>query len=345
MPAGEEHVMTHNEARLLAFESWMDAALRGGDWLVPLGCSAKVLGARTALIIWRDAGRLTAESSSPDAAPAFVRLCRELEGAQGSVLECELSGLGRVAWMRVQPETDLSAGELAFFALFDGAADLELLREIAAVAATSIAVRVRLDAARETSALKMAAFDQLPFGVVIVDKEIHIAERNEACRSLLARSDGLSALNDKLLCRERHDQTALYTAVNRALAGDLTAGIVKVHRAGCAQPYVVRVVAPQADAGARDHCLLMIVDPDDAPSPGSEIWRAMFDLTECELIIAEGLVSGQRINDIANQRGVSIETVRTQTKRMFERLNVSSQAEAAARLSRTAPFRFLTAPA
>ena len=38
---------------------------------------------------------------------------------------------------------------------------------------------------------------------------------------------------------------------------------------------------------------------------------------------------------------VSIETVRTQTKRMFERLNVSSQAEAAARLSRTAPFRLV----
>ena len=84
---------------------------------------------------------------------------------------------------------------------------------------------------------------------------------------------------------------------------------------------------------------LMVADPDEAPSPGSEIWRAMFDLTECELIIAEGLVSGRRINDIATERGVSIETVRSQTKRMFERLNVSSQAEAAARLSRAAPFR------
>ncbi len=65
----------------------------------------------------------------------------------------------------------------------------------------------------------------------------------------------------------------------------------------------------------------------------------MFDLTDCEVIIAEGLVLGRRIHDIATQRGVSIETVRTQTKRMFERLNLSSQAKAAARLSRTAPFR------
>jgi len=144
---------------------------------------------------------------------------------------------------------------------------------------------------------------------------------------------------DKLLCREQADQAALVKAVNRALSGDPGVAIVKVHRARGAQPYVVRVVAPRGAPEARDHCLLMIVDPDEEPSPGCDIWRAMFDLTECELIIAEGLVSGRRINDIATTRGVSIETVRTQTKRMFERLNVSSQVEAAARLSRTAPFR------
>ncbi len=337
--------MARNEARLLALENWMDAALRGGDWLRPMRFSAKLLGARAAVIIWKDAKGLAVLNSNPEATPVFERLCRGLEAGQGGVLEREEPGLGRVAWTRVQAEADLSAGELTFFALFDGAADLVLLQEIAAVAATSLAVKVRLDAARATSALKMAAFDQLHFGVVIVDKRIRITERNEACRRLLARSDGLSALHDKLLCREQQDQAALYAAVNCALTGDIGAGIVKVRRAGSAQPYVVRVVAARADTGARDHCLLMIVDPDDEPSPGSEIWRAMFDLTECELIIAEGLVSGQRINDIASQRGVSIETVRTQTKRMFERLNVSSQAEAAARLSRAAPFGLLPAHA
>jgi DNA-binding NarL/FixJ family response regulator len=229
------------------------------------------------------------------------------------------------------------AGELTFLALFDGSADVALLREIAMVAASGVAARARLTAVDATSALKTAALDQLPFGIAIVDRQGHIAERNETCRQLLARSDGLSATHGKLLCREQRDQVALYKTVNRAISGDSSAGIVKVHRARGAEPYVVRVVAPRGSA--HEHCLLMIIDPDEEPAPGSDIWRAMFDLTDCELIIAEGLVSGRRINDIANQRGVSIETVRTQTKRMFERLNVSSQAEAAARLSRTAPFR------
>ncbi len=331
--------MTPDEARLRTLENWMDAALRGNDWLSPLHRSANALGAQAAAIVWRDARGAIALSASPGSAPAFVRFCRENEGTRGVIMEHAEPDLGRIAWTRVQANAETSADELTFFALFDAPPDLALLEEIAAAAATSVAIKVRLDAARATSALKMAAFDQLPFGVVIVDQDIRIAEQNDASRRLLARCDGLSARQHKLLCREQEDQVALGTAVSRSLAGDLGAGIVKVNRAGCVQPYVVRVVAAQGNARAHDHCLLMIVDPDDEPSPGSEIWRAMFDLTECELIIAEGLVSGRRINDIASQRGVSIETVRTQTKRMFERLNVSSQAEAAARLSRAAPFR------
>jgi len=331
--------MTRTEARLLALEGWMHAALRGDDWAGPLQLSAELLGARAAQGFWRDENDAVASISLPCAPVAFAARCQELERAQRGVLEYCEQGLGRILWSRVHAGPDLFAGAFTLFALFDDAADVALLREIAVVAANALATKRRLDAASAASALKTAAFDQLPFGVVIVDKQVRIAERNDACCRLLARSDGLSAKHGRLVCREDQDQSALFVAVKRALAGELNADVVRVHRSGCAPPYVVRTVVPRAMVGARDYCLLMIVDPDDGPAAGAEIWRAMFDLTECELIIAEGLVSGQRINDIAIHRGVSIETVRTQTKRMFERLNVSSQAEAAARLSRVSPFR------
>ena len=38
--------MTRTEARLLALEGWMHAALRGDDWAGPLQLSAELLGAR-----------------------------------------------------------------------------------------------------------------------------------------------------------------------------------------------------------------------------------------------------------------------------------------------------------
>jgi DNA-binding NarL/FixJ family response regulator len=208
---------------------------------------------------------------------------------------------------------------------------------MAAVAQSAVAARGRVEVLRAASALKAAALDQLPCGVAIIDAQMRVEEMNEACRAILRRADGLSLHQDRLSCRGARDQAALARVVNETLMGVTAGAVVRIARAGGEKPYVIRAITSRA--GDKSSCVLMIVDPDEGPSAASEIWRVMFDLTDCELIIAEGLVCGRKINDIATQRGVSVETIRTQIKRMFERLHVSSQAEAAVRLSRAAPFR------
>jgi DNA-binding CsgD family transcriptional regulator len=325
---------------MLGIDAWTHAAMHGGDWLTPLRDSARTLNARSVLLSGADIGvTATTYSVDPQASSAFPRFCsKALPQGFTDVFSRADADLGQVTWTHVQIH-GTPPSELGFFALSDAPLDRTAFRDTALIAASAVTTRAKLQAVRATSELKTAAFDQLAFGMVIINRQMRITESNEAFGALLARADGLNVSQEKLICREPSDQAALTTAVARALAGDLSAAILKVHRAQGAQPYVVRLVAPRGEADSRDRCLLMIVDPDEQPSAGADIWRAMFDLTECELIIAEGLVSGRRINEIANERGVSIETVRSQTKRMFERLNVSSQAEAAARLSRAAPFR------
>lgn len=328
--------MRSSNAGKLGLDGWMQA-VHDGDWLRPLRESVRTLDAGSALITWTSAGASTPTRLGLHGTTEFAQFCGELSSQECTeVFSCSETHMGQLSWTHVWLDGE-TPGELGFFTLSKAPVDPVLMRETALVASIAVATRARLGQVRATSELKTAAFDQLPFGTVIVDRHVRIAERNEAFGALLTRADGLSAHQDKLMCRDPSDQAALVTAVARALDGELNVALLKVQRAKGAQPYVVRLVAPRG--GALEHCLLMIADPDEEPSPGSEIWRAMFDLTECELIIAEGLVSGRRINDIATERGVSIETVRSQTKRMFERLNVSSQAEAAARLSRAAPFR------
>ncbi len=330
--------MRSSNAGKLALDGWMQA-VQDGDWLRPLRESARTMDASSALITWTSQGAITPTRLGLHGTAEFAQFCGEVSSqACTEVFSCAETHFGQLSWTHVWLDGE-TPGELGFFTLSKTPMDATLMRETALVASIAVATRARLGQMRATSELKTAAFDQLPFGTVIVDRQVRIAERNEAFDALLARADGLSAQQDKLMCRDPSDQAALVTAVARALDGELNVALLKVQRAKGAQPYVVRLVAPRGEARALEHCLLMIADPDEEPSPGSEIWRAMFDLTECELIIAEGLVSGRRINDIATERGVSIETVRSQTKRMFERLNVSSQAEAAARLSRAAPFR------
>jgi hypothetical protein len=133
----------------------------------------------------------------------------------------------------------------------------------------------------------------LPFGVAIVDAQIRAAEMNETCRGLIARADGLSFVQGRLLCRDRADQTALTRAVSGALRGEASPPIVRIVRSGGAEPYVVRAVSAERGEKASPQCLLMIVDPDGGPPLASDLWRAMFDLTDCELIIAEGIVAGR----------------------------------------------------
>jgi DNA-binding NarL/FixJ family response regulator len=332
----------YTEPCVRTLESWVDAALQRRDWLDPLRVSAEVLSARAVVLLWSDGAGAIRFHAAPEAPPpAFVRLCLDLSASNCTgVVEHRSLGADYAFWL-VLPDRQTDR-KIVFAVLSATVADIGLIRDIAVVAARSVVARLGLDALRATSALKTAAFDQLPFGVVIVDSQMRVAECNETCHTMLGRADGVTVLGDKLRCRDRADQVALQAAVNRALAGDLSDSIVKIRRANGVQPYVVRIVPPRGEEGGRTSCLLMIVDPDGEPSSSCDIWRLMFNLTDCELIIAEGLVSGRRIVDIATQRGVSVETIRSQTKRMFERLNVSSQAEAVLRLSRTALLRSIT---
>jgi DNA-binding NarL/FixJ family response regulator len=327
-------------------DCWMEAGLCGGDWRDPLDQTARMLGAEAMVMICQDhtSGATTASVGS-DACIDFVLHCRELAAEPAPAPQQRFAAeLGYVAW--ASSETAAAERRLGVTVMgqFRTRPDTLAMQSVASMAACSLGVKARLDSVQAASALKTAAFDQLPFGIAIVDDQIRAVEMNETCRGMIARADGLNFVQGRLLCRDRADQSALARAVSAALRGEASPPIVRIVRAGGAEPYVVRAICAAAHGEkASPQCLLMIVDPDGGPPLASDLWRAMFDLTDCELIIAEGIVAGRRITDIASARGVSIETVRTQTRRMFERLNVSSQVEAAARLSRAAPFRLARA--
>lgn len=325
-------------SQTLILEHWIEAGLHTDGWTAALQKSAKALGAR-ALCIAVNYGppSLVDAELSPDARRDLLCFLPDRKEGADEADEQHIPGLGLVARAHAHCPYDEEAPAVWIIALFDGPPVHPHLCVVAEAAARGAAIQARLNAVQSQSALKMAAFDVLPIGVAIVDAQLNLAECNDACRHLLARRDGLVFVHGRLSCLKARDQTALLTAVDAAFAGNLSDPwtIIRAARSGGERPYILRPIVGAPDA----HCLLMIVDPDGASLHDGEIWRAMFDLTDCELIIAEGIVSGQRINEIADQRGVSVATIRTQTKRMFARLNVSSQAAAAVRLSRAAPFR------
>lgn len=319
-------------------EAWLQAAIGTGSWREPLDASVRSLRADAALLAWSTPGGGLEVEPSPAASSDFVRLCRDLARTGGEgVQERQDPVLGRLTWMATQR---FEQGQrILLFVQSNDRISHQSFRTLVASAASAVITRADLDAMRMTSSLMTQACDQLGMGLVIVDANMTIVAHNESWRNLLARRDGLSVLSDKLVCRDRGDQLKLTATIAGVLAGRSGEATVRARRQGGAEPYVLRVSTAHREGDTAGHCLVMVVDPDETPVPNGEIWRAMFELTECELIIAEALLSGGRISEVATRRGVSRETVRSQTKRMFARLGVSSQVEAAVRLSRTTPFR------
>lgn len=287
-------------------DCWMEAGLRGGDWRAPLDLSARMLGVEALVMICEDRASQTMTASvGSDASIDFVLRCRELAG-QREPQARYAPRLGCITWVSANTGPAERRITVTIFALCQRQPETALLQSVARMAACSVGVKARLDALQAASALKMAAFDQLPFGVAIVDGHGRAVEMNETCRSMIARGDGLTFTEGRLVCRDRAGHAALARAVSAALKGDAGPAIVRVVRSGDADPYVVRAIRSGRNGGAK--CLLMIVDPDGGPPLGSDLWRAMFDLTDGELILAKSIVAGR--SDIACQHRAPMEPPR-----------------------------------
>lgn len=87
------------------------------------------------------------------------------------------------------------------------------------------------------------------------------------------------------------------------------------------------LVARQADRLllSRPMALLLVIDPDDKPVPRARILRDLFGLTAAETALAERLATGDRLEEVANHRGVLISTLRSQLAAILQKTGCDRQ--------------------
>ncbi|AWM87225.1 helix-turn-helix transcriptional regulator [Microvirga sp. 17 mud 1-3] len=183
----------------------------------------------------------------------------------------------------------------------------------------------------------LRVFDALGFGVVLIGdarKVLHLngqAERHLG-PDVTLRSERLYATNgaaDRML-------QALLTA---HLDGeDGAREIVGLQRREW-RPLILRVVSlPEnvraAFEGAR--LALFFVDPEFCPEPPPELLLQAFGLTRREAKVATQLMCGCTLQEIADETGVGIGTVRAQTKAILAKTGTNRQAELVGFLTRLA---------
>jgi len=184
-------------------------------------------------------------------------------------------------------------------------------------------------------------FDAMNCGGILLDADkriLHLSRRaEEAFNGCFAVKNGRLYAHDRasdVLFQTMLDQHLKYGDSHRQWRRQAL-GI----RRGDRRSLIVRVVPidPAAQREIENAALIvMLVDPEDCPEPSDAILQQVFGTTKAEARIANRLICGESLQEIADATGVSMGTLRSQMKALFVKTGTHRQAELVALLTRLA---------
>jgi DNA-binding CsgD family transcriptional regulator len=105
--------------------------------------------------------------------------------------------------------------------------------------------------------------------------------------------------------------------------------------------HIVPVSGMANDIFAAASCVLVITAVARPEVASAQIIQGLFDLTSAEARVAHGIASGKTVDEMANEAGLAVGTVRQQLKSVFSKTGVSRQAELVGILAGSALFSWL----
>jgi len=221
-----------------------------------------------------------------------------------------------------------------------GEAEVEWMRRLVPHLSRSLGLMQRLDMQRAQLASSRAAFDRLPFGVVLLDEDMAVVHCNATAQGVLSRRDGLA-----LDARNRLDGLAAddTRALSHWLEGVRDPVLPQPHfcegfpvaRRGGDRPrarYLVQCVRISSPLGwaaeeGEARYVVFITDPAAVELPTLERLVALYSLTRAQARAALALAMGASYKGAARQLGVTEETVRSHVKDIYPKLRVNRQAD------------------
>lgn len=210
------------------------------------------------------------------------------------------------------------------------AEDLRLLNLVLPHFGRALQLSLRIGSLEDAALLTRHALDRLPIGVMVFDGGLKVTQLNKVAESAVAAQDGLRLYCGRLEAWQHEDTLAIDKALAGALAGGAGAAAVSVRRPGAARPYVLLIapLGPQSSAelGRSSGGAIVLVSDPARPSD-ARLLRELFGLTRREAELVGALLDGMRLNEYAEERGVSINTVKSQLRAVFAKTNTARQGE------------------
>ena len=190
-------------------------------------------------------------------------------------------------------------------------------------------------------------WDRLAFGLFVLDGNGRILWANRAGERTLAKHDGLSGYEGSLLAASNGANAKLRQLIGEAARtangdGLCHVGAILIPRRPPAQPLSLIVSPLRAEGASRivpggaamPAVLVFANDPDLNAKIPSALLAQLYRLTEREAKLAVLLLEGLDLHEISESMAVSIHTVRTHLRHLFDKTNTRRQAELIRLLSR-----------
>lgn len=212
--------------------------------------------------------------------------------------------------------------------------DETLLLAVAPHVARAARLRLRLHEATAASREPAALVQALPVPAFLVDGGARVLLGNDVATELLQTNPRLRVANGTLGGGSPADTATLLARIANVACGPREGRAEAVVLRGLAEAPVRLVLSrfPSRAGWASSHLdrarvLVLVMDPASARPLDRALVETLYELTPTEASLACGLAEGSSVHDLARDRSLSLHTVRTHFKRIFDKTGTHRQAE------------------
>ncbi|MEJ0025426.1 MAG: helix-turn-helix transcriptional regulator [Rhizomicrobium sp.] len=190
----------------------------------------------------------------------------------------------------------------------------------------------KLSEARAVAQSLAHIVDRSPDALFLIDRTGRVRHVNSAGEAMLARRDDLTVVGGMLIACRAESGKRLQALIGAAGSRDpqvRQGGAMALTSAATEARLSITVAPLRAERLSDDGpCVLVGVSDLDAPwRIADQQLRDLFALTVAEIRVTRWLLEGQAPREIANQLGISLNTVRSQLASIFEKTGTTGQAE------------------
>jgi DNA-binding CsgD family transcriptional regulator len=219
--------------------------------------------------------------------------------------------------------------------------DRDRMRQLLPHLSRAMGVMFKLRDAEFRVAASLHSLDQIRAGILLMDEQGHVCFANTEARRVCRQRDGLSLAGaGRSLGALQAEDPAAHAAIHRALRAaarmdpddaDHFAHAICVQRPSGLPDYRVQISSlpepnPFQLTDAMPRSILFIKDGAKIARPDAELLMRNYALTLAEARLALALFDGLRLDAVATEFQVSVNTLKTHLKSVYGKLSVTSRA-------------------